>query len=51
VKAHGDSLVVPALPLMLPVAAQVRSADGACYGAAFSTPSKNDPTQFSAKGD
>jgi cysteine-rich repeat protein len=51
VKAHGDSLVVPALPLMLPVAAQVRSADGACYGAAFSTPSKNDPTQFNAKGD
>jgi hypothetical protein len=51
VKAHGDGLVMPALPLLLPVAAQVRSADGACYGAAFSAPTKNDPTQFNAKGD
>jgi hypothetical protein len=51
VKAHGDGLVMPALPLELPVAAQVRSADGACFGAAFSTPSKDDPTQFNAKGD
>jgi hypothetical protein len=36
---------------VLPVAAQLRSADGTCFGATFSGPTKNDPTQFVAKGD
>jgi hypothetical protein len=51
VKGHGESLVVPELPLVPPVAAQLRSSDGTCFGATFSGPTKNDPTQFVAKGD
>jgi hypothetical protein len=53
VKLKGSSLVVPSLPLANDpsVVAQVRSSDGQCYGAVFSTPSKNDGITYRAKSD
>jgi hypothetical protein len=53
VKAKGAPLSLPALPLARSpsVVAEVRTSDGACWGAVFSTAAKNDGRQFSAKSD
>ena len=53
VKAKGDSLVVPTLPLTLPVVVQLLVDDGVspqCWQTTFtSTPKKNDAVKFKAK--
>ncbi|HVM95012.1 MAG TPA: choice-of-anchor Q domain-containing protein [Candidatus Acidoferrales bacterium] len=51
VGAKGDRLPLPALGLSAPVTVQLRNSDGACWGASYSTPTKNDTTQFRAKSD
>lgn len=51
VKGDGALLAFPTLPLAAPAAVQVRSADGACFGASFSAPKKNDGRSFVAKSD
>lgn len=51
VKGDGASLSVPTLPLAAPATVQVRSVDGACFGATFGHPKKNDATRFSSKSD
>ena len=53
VKMKGASLTLPALPFASDpkVVAQVRSSDGQCYGAVFSTPTRNDAKAYQAKSD
>jgi hypothetical protein len=53
VKMKGQALVAPSLPLANDpsVVAQVRSTDGQCYGAVFSTPIINDDVAYRAKSD
>jgi len=52
VRAAGD-LTLPALPLQHDpsVVAQIRWASGQCWSATFSSPSKSDAEQFTAKSD
>ena len=52
-KAKGDNIQSFALPLSLPVTAQIQSANGQCWAATFSLPSasKNDGSQFKGKSD
>lgn len=49
VKALGPALGLPSLPLALPVMAQLRSRDGACWEAYFPTAMVNDPNRFQAR--
>jgi uncharacterized delta-60 repeat protein len=49
-KAKGNFLAA-GLQLTTPVVAQVRTSDGHCWGAQFSTPLKDVPGQFQAKSD
>ncbi len=51
VKGQGGNLGMPALPLVPTVTVQLKSSDGACWGATFSTATTNDATQFKAKSD
>ena len=53
VKLKGSYLTTPALPFASDpsVVAQVRSSDGQCYGAVFSSPTKNDTQGYRAKSD
>jgi photosystem II stability/assembly factor-like uncharacterized protein len=53
VKAKGDPLALPTPPLAKSpsVVAQLRTSDGACWGATFSTATKNDSHQFTARSD
>ncbi len=51
VKGKGENLAMPSLGLALPVVAQLRNRDGACWGASFSSPKRNDDTLFKAKSD
>jgi uncharacterized delta-60 repeat protein len=53
VKAKGAHLVVPSLPLSSDpsVVAEVRTSDGQCFGATFSTPIVNDAAQYRATSD
>src|SRR5262249_17648554 len=50
-KAKMTSLLAAGLQLQTPVIAQVRSSDGHCWGARFSTPRQNVPGLFKAKSD
>ena len=50
-KGKADNLVMPVLgSLATPIEAQLRGA-GICWSATYSTPLKNDATQFKAKSD
>lgn len=54
IKLTGDGamLQVPALPLSLPVTAQVQASNGTCWEATFETDiRKNDSEQFSARAN
>jgi len=53
VKLKGAQLAAPSLPLTSDsrVVAQVRTTDGQCFGAAFSTPTRNDGVAYRAKSD
>jgi photosystem II stability/assembly factor-like uncharacterized protein len=53
VKAKGAPLAVGPLPLASTpsVSAELRSSDGACWGATFSTALKNSSDRFSARSD
>ena len=52
-KLKGSSFVAPALPLGADprVTAEVRTSDGQCFGASFSTADRNDAQQFKARSD
>ena len=50
-KGKGGNLSMPVLGLSLPVTAQLRNSEGACWGATFSSPTKNDPDSFKSKSD
>ncbi len=50
-KAKGGNLSMPALSLATPVTVQLRNTAAACWGATFSTATKNDATTFKAKSD
>jgi hypothetical protein len=52
-KLKGSYLSVPVLPLAQDphVTAEVRSSDGQCFGARFSTAVRNEPARFIAKSD
>jgi DNA-binding beta-propeller fold protein YncE len=51
VKAKGETLDTPSLPLAPPVVVQLQSAAGPCWEATYSTPSINFSAQFKAKAD
>ncbi len=51
VKGKGSNLALPALGLASPVVVQLRRSGGGCWGATFSSPSRNDASQFKAKSD
>jgi 6-phosphogluconolactonase (cycloisomerase 2 family) len=51
IKAKGEYVPMPALPLALPVTVQLQNADGACWTATFSAAHLNDGTQFRAIAD
>ncbi len=53
VKAQRAGLALPSLPLVKSpsVVAELRTSDGACWGATFSSPTKNDAIQFNARSD
>ncbi len=52
VKGKGVSLALPSVSsLVPPVTAQLRNADGTCWGATFSTPDAATPTLFKARSD
>jgi hypothetical protein len=50
-KARSRGLALPALPLVPPVRAQLRSRAGACWEATYSLPKRNDINSFTAKSD
>jgi cysteine-rich repeat protein len=50
VKAKGTLALAP-LPLAPQVVAELRTSDGACFGARFSTATESDGDSFSAKSD
>jgi hypothetical protein len=52
-KGKGDNLPAFALPLGLPVTAQLQAANGQCWEATFSAAGskENDGTQFKGKSD
>jgi len=49
--ARGDHLVLPALPLVGAVSAQLHAENGICWGATYSTVQRNHRSRFSAKVD
>jgi hypothetical protein len=49
--AKGTGTPANALPVIVPLTAQLRSSGGMCWGATYSTLLKNDGTQVSAKND
>jgi len=51
-KGKGGGLALP-IPLAItpPVTVQLRASNGTCWGATYSSPSKNDPAAFAAKAD
>jgi hypothetical protein len=51
VKARGEALDAAVPPLTLPVRVQLKSADGVCWEATYSTALKNEPSYFKARGD
>jgi hypothetical protein len=51
VKAKGANLHLPGMPLTAPVTVQLRNAAGGCWQGVFSTPAKNDATQFKGVSD
>ena len=51
VKGKGPNLALPGLGLVPPVVVQLRRSGGGCWGATFSSPSRNDASQFKAKSD
>jgi cysteine-rich repeat protein len=50
-KGKGANLEMPVLGLSLPVTAQLRNADGGCWGAVFTAPVVNSADTFKAKSD
>ena len=51
VKGRGSQLDMPALPVTLPVRAQLIGSNGTCFEATYSTPTRNESDQFTAKSD
>jgi hypothetical protein len=51
VKGKGANVEMPTLPLAPPVTVQLQATTGECWEAVYSTPSKNDASQFKAKAD
>jgi hypothetical protein len=51
VKAKGANLHLPGMPLTAPVTVQLRNGAGGCWQGVFSTPAKNDATQFKGVSD
>jgi hypothetical protein len=51
VKAKGENLATPGLPLGLPVTVQLHASSGACWESTHSTAGRNDATQFKGKSD
>lgn len=51
VKATGDNLVTPTLPLALPVRVQLQTTHGTCFESTSSLSIKNAPNLFKAKAD
>jgi cysteine-rich repeat protein len=51
VVAKGARLTIPTLPLSPPVMVQLHNDFGACWGAVYSIPVKNDDSRFKAKSD
>jgi hypothetical protein len=53
VRAKGNKLTMPALPLTAPVVVELRKLDGSppCWGAEHSTVEKNTARHFVARGD
>jgi 6-phosphogluconolactonase (cycloisomerase 2 family) len=51
VTLRGTNVPAPTLPLVLPVTAQLQSADGACWSATYGTASSNDGETFAARAD
>lgn len=49
-KGKGADLAMPSLPLEGPVVVQLSAEGGACFEATYTTPLKNDATQYKAKG-
>jgi len=49
--ASGPALTVPPTALSLPIVAQLRSADGACFEAYYSTTKRNETGKVVAKSD
>ena len=49
--AKGEDMKMPALPLGLPIRAQLQSANGECWEASFSTATTNSNTQLKARSD
>ena len=50
-KGRGALLQTPALPMISPVTVQLRTSDGSCWEAIYSTPQKNGPTLYLGKSD
>jgi hypothetical protein len=51
-KGKGANLAMPTLPVgTLPVTVQLRSSDGACFGATYNVPAKNAADGLKAKSD
>jgi hypothetical protein len=50
-KAKGENLAVPALPLVVPVSHQVRASNGNCWGADYSLPAINSVSSFKSRSD
>jgi hypothetical protein len=51
VKAKGEFLPLPALPLTFPVTVQLQSAGGPCWTATYSSAILNDGTLVKAQAD
>ena len=50
-KAQGENLPMPGLPLQAPVVTQLRGENGLCLEARYPLPSRNDATLFRAKAN
>ena len=51
VRAGGEHLKLPAMPLSTPVTVQLRNSDGGCWQAAYGSPKSNTESEWSAKAD
>ena len=50
-RARGDRLALPAMPVDLPLRAQLQTSDGACWEATYSTALANDDRRLRARPD